>query len=88
MTKEIACLQAEKNTKHLKRKLADSNDWTFQYLNPHTERWEESEPTSYRQAVALRRYYLINAARHLLGKWAFSHAETAELTEKKWQYYV
>lgn len=89
MTKHDATLQAEKNAKHLKRSLGDdSNNWSFYYLNPHSERWESSQPNTFHVAVKLRRYYLINAARQLLGREPFTQAETDEMSAKKWQYYV
>lgn len=89
MTKIDALTKAEKNATFLKRSLGDNSDeWTFDFLNTESQKWESSKPLEYHAAVAARRHYLINSARGMMEREEFSKEQTATMSGKRWQHFV
>ncbi|MGK3946854.1 hypothetical protein ABK046_51875, partial [Streptomyces caeruleatus] len=72
-----------------KRSLGDNSDeWTFDFFNPESQKWESSEPLEYHAAVAACRHYLINSARGMLGRELFTKEQTGCMSSKCWQHFV
>lgn len=89
MTKIDAITKADKNATFLKRSLGDNSDeWTFDFLDPETQKWESSKPLEYHAAVAARRHYLINSARGMMGRELFTKEQTDCMSRNRWQHFV